>query len=231
MRDGIMSEEKMKYMKGLQKQLGMTDEAAQKVISGVTSQRMMGTVGTQISQGTLTMKEIKELKATGVDVNQLVSADTRASLYRKEVETMVSNGSGPFDFDKVLEESVTDLELEESRARGVLSSVAKEKKRGSLVTAISFLRQKDREGCQKNINNLLACHSGAPDVPIDWTVEEELMDLFSVYCLEEKDAEKQGVLADCLGFDAETTKGLQEAVESGGFHFGSEAENVEEALF
>lgn len=57
--DGQLSKVRAEQLKEMQKQLGLPDEAAQKVIQQITSTKMAGAIDTAVQQGRLTVDDIK----------------------------------------------------------------------------------------------------------------------------------------------------------------------------
>jgi len=228
LKDGTMTKEKSEYLKDLQKQLGLPDDAAKTIIKGVTNARLMGNVQAQVSRGTMTIAEVKNLAAQEVDIEAMMSQDNRSLLFRKEVERMLTAGTGTFNKEEMLEEIPKMLVLDEKKAATVVREIAKTQKRNSLVSGIAQARLHDSEAAFKSVNNLLASHAADASTGVKWPVMEELQDLYSLYLL--KDGPEKKTLQTLLEIDDETEAKLAEVVRAG--NFSVEAEELEdEALF
>ena len=64
---------------------------------------------------------------------------------------------------------------------------------------------------------------------LEWGVQEELQDIFSVFANEGAGEEEQAQLQAALGLDDETTAGLKEIVKTGKFQLKQDV--ADEALF
>jgi len=228
--DGNMTKEKSEYLKGLQGQLGLPEDAAKVIIRGVMNSRLMSNVQAQVSQGKMTLAEVRNLAAQDVDIESMMSADMRAVMYRKEVERLLSTGTGAFDAVAMLEETPKLLVIDADKAKAVVQEISKERKRDSLVSAVAQVRQKDAVAANKSINNLLACHLAAPEVEVSWPIPEELQDLYSLYT--SNGGADTATLAAVLKLDDATVAQLDDIVRAGNFTLVEEKSGVdEEALF
>ena len=70
----------------------------------------------------------------------------------------LTNGSGDFDRERFVVELPKKLGIKERRVKQSLETLAKERKRTTLVQSVSYLRQKKLDEAVKSLNNLLACH-------------------------------------------------------------------------
>lgn len=70
--DGNMTKEKSEYLKDAQKQLGLPDDAAKVIIRGIMNSKLMGNVQAQVSQGKMTMAEVRNLASQDVDMESMV---------------------------------------------------------------------------------------------------------------------------------------------------------------
>lgn len=228
--DGMLTSDKKEKLDELQKQLGLPQEVAQKVITGITSGKLTSNVQAQIATGKLTLEEIEALAANGVDVENVIGAEMRMSLYRKEVERQLTSGSGTFDTVRLLEKGPNVLKLELKKVQSEVGKIAEEKKRNQLVQAVSFLRQKNKDMVFRSACNLVACAQAAPGGPaVEWPVKEELFDVYSVMSLSTQDGEQRASLARLLGIDDATRSRLDDVVSQGGFKL--EVEAFKEALY
>lgn len=227
--DGKLTKERSEFLKKMQQDMGLSDEMASRIIKGVTNQRMMKDVDAQIAGGRLSLDEIRSMKEGGMDVEELVGENIRVDVFRKEVEDLMTSGKGEFDENEVFGSIRETLGLEEAKAKDIVKTIAQVRKRNSLVQAVSYLRQKNKEEVIKSLNNMIVCDKAVPDLKISWNKAEELMDLYSVYLLGEQPEERKKDLQNLLELSDETVKQLADVVQSGGFAFDEESQ--EEALF
>lgn len=164
-----------------------------------------------------------------MDVEALVGENIRIDVYRKEVEGLMTSGKGEFDESEVYGTIRETLGIGETKAKDIVTTIAQVRKRNSLVQAVSYLRQKNKEEVIKSLNNMIVCDKAVPDLKISWNKEEELMDLYSVYLLGDQPEERRRELQNLLKLSDETVKQLTDVVQSGGFAFDEESQ--EEALF
>lgn len=71
---------------------------------------------------------------------------------------VLSNGTGEFDSERLLEELPSQLHLPERRVKAAIEAQAGDRKRNVLVQAVSLLRQRKLDDVVKSLNNLLACN-------------------------------------------------------------------------
>lgn len=72
----------------------------------------------------MTIDSVADLRAAEVDVEGVISESVRMSIYRKRVETALSDGSGKFDEEELLVRGPEILGIETERARYVASSTS-----------------------------------------------------------------------------------------------------------
>ena len=77
--------------------------------------------------------------------------------------------------------------------------------------------------------NLVACQSVAPDAKLDWKVESEVFDMYSVFVSEVSDVQERKTLQDVLNISDENAAKLEKVVAEGAFKFSEDA--LDEALF
>lgn len=231
LKDGAMTKEKSLYLKDLQKQLGLGDDAAKVIIKGVSNARLMGNVQAQVSKGTMTIDEVKNLVAQEVDIENLMSQDSRNLLYRKEVERMLTNGTGVFNKEEMINEIPKMLILDEKKVQPMVLDIAKKQKRDSLVSSIAQIRQKDADASYRSIKNMLACHQADDTTGISWPVMEELQDLYSLYLLRKGPEDGRKMLQQLLEITDATQGELASVVDAGNFTVAVEEAEDEEALF
>lgn len=150
--DGQLNKVRVEQLTELQQQLGLPSEAAQKVIKSITSTRMAGAIESAVNQGRLTVEEVKELKAAGVDVDSMISRDMREKLFKKIVDGTFSAGTGDFSEEDIYDRIPTELGLDKGRAKDTVQTLAKERLTNSLIQAVSLLRQKKQSGVVRLLN-------------------------------------------------------------------------------
>ena len=65
--------------------MGLSEEAAKKIIKGVQNQRMIGSLQAAKSSGQLTLARLLEMRESGIDIESFVSEDMRLQMFSKEV--------------------------------------------------------------------------------------------------------------------------------------------------
>lgn len=68
--------------------MGLSEEAATKIIKGVQNQRLIGNLQAAKSQGALTLEKVLDMADSGVDVDSFISADMRLQMFSKEVQLL-----------------------------------------------------------------------------------------------------------------------------------------------
>jgi len=228
--EAAMTREKAESLKALQAQLGLSDEAAKKVVSGITSGKAAANLQARVATGKLSLEDCVSMAAEGVDVANALSADSRLALLRKEVEAVLTGGSGVWDAARWLEAAPAQLALEPAKVSAEVRKLAGDKRRSQLVQAVALLRQRDTAAVLRALANLRACSAALPgEPPLAWPVKEELMDLYSVSAAGGAGAEELGGLAAALALDGATCEQLRAVVASGGFVL--ERESAAEALY
>lgn len=224
--DGQLSPARSQQLKAMAEQFGLPDEVARKVIQGITSGKMAGAIDQAVQRGQLTVKDIRELKESGVDIQAMVNVRARTHMFQKLVEKSLSDGTGEFDREEVYKKLPADLGLDPQKMVKEVTTLAKERLRGNLVSAAALLRQKKSKEVVGVLNNLLACDKAAPSPgPLAWAVREELLDLYSLYLTQPSPKpENKQRLRELLGIDESTGASLEEVVQSGSFSFDSHHE-------
>lgn len=75
-----------------------------------------------------------------------------------QVQSVLSDGTGNFDEQRLLQQLPKDLHLTEKKAQKAVEEQAKDRKRTTLVQAVSYLRQRKLDDTVKALNNLVACN-------------------------------------------------------------------------
>ena len=105
-----------------------------------------------------------------------------------------------------------------------------EKKKSKMVQAVAVLRQKDAKNVILSCRNLVAAQALAPDSEnLNWSVESELFDVYSVFASEVKDPNELKALRKVLGLSDEKGAMLEKVVAEDGFTLV--ADKSSEALF
>ena len=92
-----LTAERTEKLAEIQKGLSLPDADAQKIIKGITSKKMLQDMQAQIAMGTLTIADIRRMKDDGVDIENNISMDKRMSMFRKNAEKRLTDGSGSSD--------------------------------------------------------------------------------------------------------------------------------------
>ncbi|XP_076914728.1 protein TIC110, chloroplastic-like [Bidens hawaiensis] len=208
--DGQLTKARVAQLNELQRQVGLPSEYAQKIIKNITSTKMAAALETAVGQGRLIIREIRELKSSGIELDVMVSKSLRQNLFKKTVDDIFSSGTGEFDEVEVYEKIPEDLGIDVDKARDVVHELAKTRLSNSLVQAVSLLRQRNTSGVVSSLNDLLACDKAVPASPLSWEVPEELADLFSIYLKNDPAPEKLSGLQYLLNINDATAEALKE---------------------
>lgn len=232
MSDGMLTPERAASLESVRSQMGLPKEAADKIIKGLQNQKLIAAMQAAKAQGNLTLDKVLELKDAGVEPSSLMNADGLQTLYRGEIAARLTDGSGDFDRTRLLEQLPSELGLDADRASKVVRELANERKRSTLIQAISFLRQRKVGDTVKSLNNLRSCAAALPDSGAEaWSERDEVADLYSLYCSKESDEERRAGLQLALGLNDDEAATLKGIVEAGQFKLGTEAEEEAEAFF
>jgi len=229
-RGSSLTPDKEAQLKEIQTKLGLPDDIAQKVIKGLVDSQTVGNLQALHAQGLLTVAKLRELKSSGLDLDSVMKKEARETLFKKELEQMLSNGQGNFNREEVMESIPDELGLERKAAARFVESSVKGRMRLLFVQAISFLRQRNVEEMMTNINNVLACRQAIPSESVQWSEREELMDVYAYYYNSSKDAAKLACLKEVLDISDEEAANLESLVDSGKFVF-EEKESDDMAIF
>lgn len=231
MTGGVLTPDKAEALEKLRESMGLPKETADKVIKSFQNKKLISTMQAAKAQGNLTLDRILELKDAGVDPISVVNSDMLQQLYRQEISSKLSDGTGTFDAHKLLSEIPKDLGIDAEKAASIAKSLSAEKKRLTLVQAVSMLRQKKVKSTVESLNNLMSCGLADPNSePEKWNDPEEIADLYSLYCSKEKDSVKRDGVQAALGLPDEEADNLRSMVDAGEYSFGQDAEE-EQALF
>jgi hypothetical protein len=224
-----LTAERAEKLKDIQTQLNLPEDEAQKIIKGITAQRMMSNVQAQISAGTLDSAEVRKMIEAGVEIERMIPEDKRMNLFRKNAERRLGDGSGSANIDSLTATLVEDLKIDGEKAKKELVTIAGEKKRSQMIQGVAVLRQKKASDVLVCCRNLVACQTVAPDTKLDWKVESEVFDMYSVFVQEVADAAERKVLQEALSISDDNARKLEQVVADGAFKFSEDA--LDEALF
>ncbi|KAK2652948.1 hypothetical protein Ddye_012804 [Dipteronia dyeriana] len=197
--DGQLTKARVEQLNEVQKQVGLPSEYAQKIIKNITTTKMAAAIETAVGQGRLNIKQIRELKEAGIDLDNMITESMRENLFKKTVDEIFSSGTGEFDAEEVYEKIPAELNIKFEKAKHVVVELARNRLSNSLIQAVSLLRQRNRKGVVSSLNDLLACDKAVPAEPLSWDVPDELSDLFAIYMKSDPAAEKLSRLQYLLG--------------------------------
>ncbi|KAE8688829.1 TIC110 protein [Hibiscus syriacus] len=222
--DGQLTKARIEQLTELQKSVGLPGEYAQKIIKSITTTKMAAAIETAIGQGRLNIKQIRELKESGVDLDNMISVSLRENLFKKTLDEIFSSGTGEFDEEEVYEKIPADLKVNPQKAKGVVHDLARTRLSNSFIQAVALLRQRNRQGVVSSLNDLLACDKAVPSEPLSWDVPEEVADLFGVYAQSHPEPEKLSRLQYLLDISDSVAEAAKEMGE-GPASVGAEEEN------
>lgn len=153
--DGQLTKAKVEQLTNLQEEVGLPEEYAQKVIKSITTTKMAAAIETAVTQGRLNIKQIRELKEAGVDLDNMVSKNMRELLFKKSVGDIFSSGTGEFDEEEVYENIPSDLNINKEKSRVVVRKLAETRLSNSLIQAVALLRQRNHIGVVSGFLNLI----------------------------------------------------------------------------
>ncbi len=231
--DGMLTPERAAALEDLRAKMGLPKEAADKIVRGFQNQKMISGLQAAKAQGALTLARVLELKEAGADTAALLSKEQLFAMYSAEVQARLTDGTGDFDAPRLLDELPAELGLDLTKARKAAAELAAERQRTTLVQAVSFLRQRKAADAVRALNSLRACAAAAPDAkPVSWDEEEEIADMYSLYCAKEEDATRRAGVQAALGLSDADAEVLRGVVGAGAFKLGGgEADEDEAALF
>ncbi|XP_021851362.1 protein TIC110, chloroplastic [Spinacia oleracea] len=208
--DGQLTKARMEQLDEVQKQVGLPAEYAQKVRENIINSKMAAAIETAIGQGRLSIKQIRELKEAGVNIDNMIAVSLRENLFKKTVDEIFSSGTGDFDDEEVYQKIPADLKINPEKAKGVVHELARSRLANSLVQGVALLRQRNRAGVVSTLNDLLACDKAVTAEPLSWEVPEELADLFAIYSRSDAAPEKISRLQYLLGISDTAAVSLTE---------------------
>lgn len=221
--DGQLTKTRIEQLNELQKNVGLPPQYAQKIIKSITTTKLSAALETAVGRGRLSIKEIRELKENGVEVDTMISGSLRENLFKKTIDAIFSSGTGEFDEEEVYEKIPKDLNINVDKAKQVVHELAQTRLSNSLIQAVALLRQRNNQGVVNSLNDLLACDKAVPSTPLSWEVQEELADLFLVYLKSDQAPEKVARVQYLLNISDSTAEALR-AVKDKGLPNGAASE-------
>lgn len=213
-RSGPPSPEKDAYLDDLRQQLGIQKEAGDKLIKEVKTQVLGASAVAE--EGKWTVEKVLQLSGQGVKVEEILEEGPRRNLYRRELETRISDGKGDADAAMLREKLPAALALDERRVNSTIKELTGSRKRMLLVQAVSQFRQKRAGEAVTSLANLVSCFRVAPEGEVTWNEREELKDLFGAFAVQ-FDAQKQSELQAILKLsDSEAAEGRTNALAAAG---------------
>ncbi|XAR58860.1 hypothetical protein NMG60_11014426 [Bertholletia excelsa] len=179
--DGQLNKIRIEQLDDLQKQFGLPPRYAQKIMKSIRSTKLAAALETATGQGSLSIKEIRDLKEAGIDFDTMVSENLRENLFKKTVDEIFSSGTGEFDEEDVYQKMPQDLNINPDKSKRVVHELACGRLSNSLIQAIALLRQRNHPGVVSSLNDLLTCDKAVPSEPLSWEVPGELDDLYVIY--------------------------------------------------
>ncbi|KAI8523482.1 hypothetical protein RHMOL_Rhmol13G0077300 [Rhododendron molle] len=207
--EGGLTEGRIEQLDELQKEIGLPPQYAQKVIKSITTEKMTDTLEAGVRQGKVSLKEVREHKKNGIDLDSVLSVSSRELLFKKTVDDIFSSGTGEFDEEEVYEKIPQDLNINAEKSKRVVQELAKSRLSNSLIQAVALLRQRNRHGVVSSLDNLLTCDKAVPSQPLSWERPEELADLFFMYLKSDPAPEKLSRLKYLLNIDDSTAEALR----------------------
>jgi hypothetical protein len=207
--DGQLTKVQMNHLTNLQKEVGLPSKIGQDIIKAITSTKLAGALESAVGQGRIGIKEVRELKESGVELDVMLSTKLRESLYKKTVDGIFTSGTGQFDDVEIYDKIPSDLSIDVQKASSIVRELAKARISSSLIQAVSLLRQRNHTGVVSSLNDLLACDKAVAAEPLSWEVPEELADLFLVYMKKDPEPEKLKRLQYLLNIEDSTAEALK----------------------
>ena len=152
--DGQLTKARVEQLDELQKQVGLPQPQAEKVIKNITTTKMANAIETAVNQGRLNIKQIRELKEANVSLDSMIAVTLREKLFKKTVNDIFSSGTGEFDETEVYETIPSDLSIDVEKAKGVVHDLARSRLSNSLIQSVALLRQRNRKGVVSNLSYL-----------------------------------------------------------------------------
>ena len=88
----------------------------------------------------------------------MIAEKRKLVFFSFQIKDVLSSGTGEFDQERLLHQLPKELSLSEKKVHRAVEDQAKDRKRTTLVQAVSYLRQKKMDDTVKALNNLVACN-------------------------------------------------------------------------
>lgn len=144
--DGQLTKARVEQLEELQKQVGLPQQQAEKVIKNITTTKMANAIETAVNQGRLNIKQIRELKEANVSLDSMIAVSLREKLFKKTVNDIFSSGTGEFDETEVYQTIPSDLSIDVEKAKRVVHDLARSRLSNSLIQSVALLRQRNAKG-------------------------------------------------------------------------------------
>lgn len=144
--DGQLTKARIEQLNELRKQVGLPSQYSQKIIKSITTTKMSAALESVVGRGRLSIKEIRELEETGIDLDSMISLSLRESLFKKTIDEIFSSGTGEFDEEEVYQKISQDLNINSEKARCVVRERAQSRLSNSLIQVVALLRQRNHSG-------------------------------------------------------------------------------------
>ena len=82
---GTLTKENTEYLASMRDKMGLSKEAAEKIIKGVQNQRLIGGLEAAKNTGSLSLQKVLDMKESGVEIESFISEEMRLNLFTKEV--------------------------------------------------------------------------------------------------------------------------------------------------
>ncbi|KAH9290833.1 hypothetical protein KI387_034950, partial [Taxus chinensis] len=138
-----LSEERIERLNKLQKKHELPSESAQKIIKSITTAKIGGAIEEAMSQGNISIEQIRKLRVSNVDLDKVISKGVRENAFKKIVYGIFSSGTGDFSEEEVYERIPEELGIDAYKAKKVVQDCAKKRLSSSLVQAAALLRQQN----------------------------------------------------------------------------------------
>jgi len=158
-----------------------------------------------------------ETSEQGINIDDITSKEMKIKMFRREVESAISNGKGDLDINKFLTVYPAYLRLEKKNISKVLEETTNEKIRPTLVQAISYYRQKKYSELVKVVKNLISMYRASPrsiSSLISWDNKDEVKDLFAVYVRQCPSDSSTLEAASALGLSTYAVNDIKEITNS-----------------
>lgn len=236
---GRLPDEKKSTLYEYAEQWSISKEDADKMIEEALSAKVADELKTQMSSGDLTLDQVRAMKKEkDMDINTVLDIGTRDRMFLKHVETSFTEAPANFDADDLLKTIPEELGLDVSKASKLVKKLADDRKRPTLIQAVSMLRQNKKAETMQAAYNLVACHLSEAGDAVAWPNTSEIEDLYVGFAKEATPAATEA-MASVLGIEGSRRAELDGLVSSGGGYAfeedlagaGSGGEGPKKALF